>query len=257
MDDAGHFYNSHAELMEFQRINRTSFYKANARWWADGGYGGKTDNEAMTGDTDGIMDGEEGLAFLDQQLEKTQQKQSKFLVAVDVGAGLGRITKIILLKRYQDVHLVEGDEFFSNQSKVYLGKKRSQRCTFTHCALQDLSQEQFPVGSKPLDLVWIQWCLQYLTDLDVVECLKLFLLPLRPTAGLLIVKENRPYGGARIDRFQMETPLEEEEGAAQTGRYDITRTDAQHRLLFRKAGFRVDSFEQNLETNTYSLKKQA
>jgi hypothetical protein len=42
------------------------------------------------------------------------------------------VTKLILLKRYAEVRLVEGDENWSKRSRVYLGRKRASRCTFIH-----------------------------------------------------------------------------------------------------------------------------
>mmetsp|Transcript_13290 Transcript_13290/g.29207 ORF Transcript_13290/g.29207 Transcript_13290/m.29207 type:complete len:112 (-) Transcript_13290:37-372(-) len=104
-------------------------------------------------------------------------------------------------------------------------------------------------GGEPVDLMWIQWCLQYLTDEDVVQCLKTLAGKLRLGLGVLVVKENRPFGTAREDRFQMDTPRGE------SLRYDITRPDLHHRLLFQKAGLSVDLAEQGVETNTYALRK--
>lgn len=97
--------------------------------------------------------------------------------------------------------------------------------------------------------MWCQWTLQYLIDVDVVECIRILAEGLRPISGVLIVKENRPFGGAREDRFQMDLP------GGSNERYDITRTDAQHRLLFQKAGLRVTLVEKGVETNTYALMK--
>lgn len=255
-DDVGNFYRSHTELLERQASQRDAYYKANAEWWDNGGYGGATDNEAMVGDTDGLEDGEEGLAFLDKLLDanattctKTNDpNRMKRLVAVDVGAGVGRITKCILLKRYDKIRLVEGNEAYSKRSRVYLGHKRATRCSFTQCYLQDLNSND--LGTKPVDLVWVQWTLQYLTDVDVVKCLKTLVVGLRPVVGVLVVKENRPFGTAREDRFQMDTP----DGVSR--RYDITRPDAHHRWLFQKAGLVVDFTERGTETNTYALRKE-
>jgi len=70
---------------------------------------------------------------------------------------------------------------------------------------------------------------------------------LRPGSGILIVKENRPYGTQREDRFQMDIP----EGMNQ--RYDITRSDLHHRWLFQQAGWNVLYSERGTETNTYVL----
>mmetsp|Transcript_2185 Transcript_2185/g.2961 ORF Transcript_2185/g.2961 Transcript_2185/m.2961 type:complete len:243 (+) Transcript_2185:226-954(+) len=239
----GNYYNSHSKLMDHQNIKRDDYYKANVTWWENGGYGGTTDDEVMVGDKGGEEDGEEGLAFLDKLLFMDDGMQTR--LAVDVGAGFGRVTKLILLKRYQEIRLVEGNEAISKRSKLYLGKKRASKCTFTNSTLQDLNLDSW--DRQPIDLIWIQWTLQYLTDADVVECLKKLVLHLRPGVGVLVVKENRPHGTAREDRFQMDTPAGNE-------RYDITRPDAHHRLLFQQANLRVDCAEKGVETNTYALK---
>ena len=252
-DDMGNFYNSHAELLALQATHRDDFYQANSVWWETGGYGGATDDEEMIGDEDGSQDCLEGLAFLDRLIQTNQNKNSSLWMqqklAVDVGAGLGRITKGVLLKHYDEIHLVEGNSAYSKRSKVKLGKKKAKRCVFTQCYLQDINAQTLATGDKPvIDLIWIQWTLQYLTDCDVIECLKILAQGLRPLVGVLVVKENRPYGIQREDRFQMDTP------AGDNNRYDITRPDAHHRLLFQMAGLKVQSMERGEETNTYELR---
>jgi protein N-terminal methyltransferase len=252
MDDMGHFYNSHDELLLVQLQRKEEFYQANATWWNNGGYGGSTDDEVMIGDTDGEHDGEEGLKFLDTLISSSSGNSTtpamKQDLAVDLGAGVGRISKLVLLKRYAEVRLVEGNPDISKRSKMYLGRKRAARCTFTSCYLQDLNILEWGMSKPVVDLMWIQWTLQYLTDVDVVECLKKLATALRPLVGVLVVKENRPFGTARPDRFQMDTP------AGANGRYDITRSEDHHRLLFHQAGFQVDFEETGKETSTFALK---
>lgn len=248
VDDVGNFYDCHADLVKAQDISRDESYKTNAEWWNDGGYGGDTDDMVMTGDSDGLLDGAEGLAFLDKIMAANNKTPgTRHAVAVDIGAGVGRVTKLILLKRYSEIRLVEGNETFSKRSRVYLGRKRASRCIFTNCFLQDLNKQSVLEWGAPADLIWCQWTLQYLTDTDVVKCLKTLAGGLRAKVGVLIVKENRPFGGAREDRFQMDTAR----GA--NGRFDMTRPDAHHRLLFQKASLRVDHVERGVETNTYAL----
>jgi AdoMet dependent proline di-methyltransferase len=183
--------------------------------------------------------------------------------AVDLGAGVGRVTKHILLKRYTTVRLVEADGGWSKRSKVYLGRKRAARCTFDNSRLDELTHENVlnwnassgatenssSGGGGGADLIWIQWTLQYLTDDDVVDCLHVIAGGLRHGTGILVVKENRPYGMAREDRFQMEVP----NGSNDNHRYDITRSDHHHRYLFQLAGLRVVVVERGVETNTYAL----
>jgi len=84
---------------------------------------------------------------------------------------------------------------------------------------------------------------------DAIDTLRTLAGGLIAKTGILVLKENRPYGTAREDRFQMDTP----EGG---GRYDITRSDAHHRLLIERAGLTVAFAEQGDETNTYAVTGQ-
>lgn len=259
VDDTGRFYDSQDQLVEMQELHRDEFYDANDRYWANGGYGGLTDDEAMIGDTGGEADGEEGLAFLDRLLErqrvaaqssnniKSKRRDTNTTVAIDLGAGVGRVTKMILLKRYDEIRLVEGNEAYSKRSKLYLGRKRANRCIFTNCLLQDITPDQVMEWGQSADLMWLQWTLQYLTDDDAIDCLRILSGGLIEDRGVLVVKENRPYGNAREDRFQMDTP------GGENKRYDITRPDAHHRLIFHRAGLRIEHVEEGVETNTYAL----
>jgi len=244
-DDNGTFYASHDQLAAVQQENKEEWYRANAAFWSQGGYGGNTDDEAMIGDAGGHADGQEGLAFLDKMIARYPTMRCQR--AMDAGAGVGRVTKLVLLKRYRTVRLVEADRELSKRSRMYLGKKRAARCDFTCQRLEEISDIVQQGDGCFVDLIWLQWTLQYLTDLDAVRTLRTLAQGLSPKTGMLIVKENRPYGGARSDRFQMETP------SGVNGRYDITRTDAQHRLLFHRAGLKVDLAEQGYETNTYAI----
>lgn len=205
----------------------------------------------MIGDDGGEADGEEGLAFLDRLRAGDGDRNATRPLgsgrAVDAGAGVGRVTKLVLLKRYDNVRLVEADPGWSRRSRAYLGRKRSEgRCTFTCARLEELGTDVISGWGAPMDLIWLQWTLQYLTDSDAVETLRNLAGGLVEGTGFLIVKENRPYGGARHDRFQLETP-------GCSGRYDLTRTDDHHRFLFQRAGLVVDLAEEGVETNTYAL----
>ncbi|CAJ1969704.1 unnamed protein product [Cylindrotheca closterium] len=266
IDDMGQFYSCHDELLSFQKVNQEEMYKANSLYWANEGCNGSTNEQAMVGDEGGQEDAEEGLAFLDRflALETTNQDKAmkqpscshqnnrrrqrrRFDHAVDLGAGVGRLTKLLLLKRYGEVRLVEADGGWSKRSRNYLGRKRSSRCSFSHQRLDTLTKADVQGWGEPADLMWVQWTLQYLIDTDVVDCLKVLAGGLREGSGVLIVKENRPYGTQREDRFQMDMPQGGNE------RYDITRTDNHHRLLFHQAGLKVCYTERGEETNVYAL----
>ena len=199
-------------------------------------------------------------AFLRMQSLSSPHTKYRLDHVVDLGAGMGRVTKHILLKRYNTVRLVEADAGWSKQSKVYLGRKQAARCIFDNYRLDELTPDHVlnwnsgggsatECSGGSADLIWIQWTLQYLTDDDVVDCLRVIARGLRHGTGILFVKENRPYGMAREDRFQMDVP----NGTNDNHRYVITRSDHQHRYLFQLAGLRVVVVERGVETNTYAL----
>ena len=239
-DDSGRRYASLEELWVEQEAQRSAYYAANSAWWEDGGYNGSTDEAAMIGDEHSEEDVKESSAFLDGLLRAHGLSVGS---ALDAGAGVGRVTKHVLLKRCQHVHLVEGCETWSKQSRRYLGKKRSQACTFTHARL-----EEFVPTPGSYDLVWVQWTLQYLVDSDAIRTLQALKAALRHK-GLLVLKENRPYlCGKNHEEFQMDTP------GGEHGRFDITRPDQHHRFLFAAAGLAVVLCQQGAETNTWALR---
>eukprot|EP00962_Isochrysis_galbana_P009912 scaffold2742_cov130-Isochrysis_galbana.AAC.12 len=76
---------------------------------------------------------------------------------------------------------------------------------------------------------------------------------LSPT-GLLVLKENYPYWLPPVERsaaFAVDVPEGEH------GRYDVTRPDAHHRLLFHAARLRVVQAERGSETVTWVLGAEA
>lgn len=245
IDDQGHFYSSLAELHRVQEENRTIWYAANSQWW-ESGYGGTTDDEAMIGDCDGESDALIGLIFLDKVLIK--RPLTKINTALDCGAGVGRITKFILSKRCTGIiTLLESNAHWSERSRAYLGRKRAANCHFINGSILDINNL---VPSNSIDLIWFQWCLQYLTDADVIQALSAAKNCLT-RHGLIIVKENKPTvqttGSSRLDRFQMDTPT------GTDGRYDITRPNAHHEYLFAAAGLAILEWEDGVETITVAL----
>lgn len=140
------------------------------------------------------------------------------------------------------MHLLEACESWSRQSRRYLGRKRSERCTFFHCRLEDFTA---PFGTY--DLIWAQWVLQYLTDADAARALAALGRSLSHS-GMLVLKENYPYWlPGESDAFAMDVPEGEH------GRYDVTRPDAHHKLLFRAARLAVVRAERGKETVTWVL----
>lgn len=145
--------------------------------------------------------------------------------AVDVGAGVGRVTSDVLLHLVHDVVLVEPVESFIQEAvkrgqesalgsisdpslRVWKGiQDKSRSITFLQGTLQVFDPSQPSQGSKALgrvgyvpeeddsnslfDIVWCQWCLGHLSDPDLVAFFKRCKNALRDSQhGLIIVKEN-------------------------------------------------------------------
>ncbi|KAG6334832.1 hypothetical protein ID866_4254 [Astraeus odoratus] len=185
--------------------------------------------------------------------------------ALDVGAGIGRVTKDVLLYLVQDVVLLEPVESFIEEAlqqcknSMQLGASRnengyttgwpgiadgSKSVTFVQSPLQDfdparpgndtevLGRVGFMPGEDDLesrfDIVWCQWCLGHLSNPDLVEFLRLSKSALRGPRSLIIVKENNcsePEGAAKI-------VLDEEDSS-------LTRSDLAFKEIFKAAGLKL------------------
>jgi protein N-terminal methyltransferase len=170
----------------------------------------------------------EGLSTY-QSLLYPQKCSTRRFRALDVGAGIGRVTADTLLPLVQDVVLLEPVESLlraavsqghasaaqapsSNESRLPLQKRKwkgiadiSKSVTFLQGTLQacdpahpsQTAAFRVRVGHKPLspddesgfDVVWCQWCLPYMTDADLIAFLKRGQAALRK-GGAIVVKEN-------------------------------------------------------------------
>lgn len=98
--------------------------------------------------------------------------------AVDCGAGIGRITKGLLLGLAKTVDIVEPIVKFSNVLKGTKGVGE----------IYSVGLEDWSPTTK-YDLVWNQWCLGHLTDTQLLAHLKKCAEILTP-GGFIVVKEN-------------------------------------------------------------------
>ncbi|XP_064213119.1 N-terminal Xaa-Pro-Lys N-methyltransferase 1 isoform X2 [Tribolium castaneum] len=103
--------------------------------------------------------------------------------ALDCGAGIGRITKHLLSDFFDQIDLVEQNPKFLSQAEQYLGPKLQEKVNYYSVGLQSFKPE------KQYDVIWCQWVLGHLTDLDLVTFLKSCQSGLKPN-GVIIIKEN-------------------------------------------------------------------
>ncbi len=132
--------------------------------------------------------------------------------ALDCGAGMGRVTKGLLLKQFDEVDLVEPVGSLLNKAKTYVGTDKA--VNFYEQPLQNFYPE-----SCMYDCIWNQWVLLYLADDDLIAYLRRCAESLREN-GIICVKENVVMEGQFV--------VDDEDNS-------ITRTHAQYRKIFKDA----------------------
>lgn len=160
-------------------MTESKFYKKAASYWANvpatidgvlGGFGHISDTD---------LNGSK--AFLNQILSFDKPPDTK--LALDCGAGIGRIAKNLLIPHFEKVDLVEQDEKFVNTAKQLIGEDNKKLGTVYKIGLQQFKPQ------KTYDVIWCQWVLGHLNDYDLIaffercsECLA--------ENGVIVVKEN-------------------------------------------------------------------
>lgn len=86
-------------------------------------------------------------------------------LALDCGAGIGRITKFLLVPHFKHVDIIEPDEKFINTIVDFVGEEKSKIGKLYKVGLQDFIPE------RKYDVIWNQWVLGYLTDEDLIAYL--------------------------------------------------------------------------------------
>lgn len=125
--------------------------------------------------------------FLLEILKLSPLKESKSGVkklACECGAGIGRVTKGLLLDFADRCDLVESSSRLLGAAPDHVGVNQSHKCRFFCSVLQD-----WQPGVNKYSIIWIQWTLCYLTDFDIVQ----FLIRCSESlvdGGWIILKEN-------------------------------------------------------------------
>ncbi|XP_047544809.1 alpha N-terminal protein methyltransferase 1-like [Vanessa atalanta] len=154
-------------------------YKKASEYWADipatldgvlGGFGYISD-----------IDIEGSTLFLKSIL--ALENAPKPGLALDCGAGIGRITKNLLAPLFERVDVIEPDEKFINAISSYVGENKIKIGSLYQTSLQKF------VPERKYDIIWNQWVLGYLTDIDLIAYLTCCRNALSKN-GVLIVKEN-------------------------------------------------------------------
>jgi SAM-dependent methyltransferase len=156
-------------------------------------------------------------------------KQLKPGNALDLAAGIGRVTEFVLSNFFKEIDLVEKDKKFIDKCKVKFSSNEKIKKIY----MESLENFKF---EKKYDLIWIQWCLENLEDEDLDPFLKKCYDNLNED-GIIIVKENL---------YNVEGEGEEEEEEEDNYQfkyseldYSKQRPDAFYINLFIKNKFKI------------------
>ena len=149
--------------------------------------------------------------------------------ALDLAAGIGRVTEFVLSNFFKEIDLVEKDKKFIDKCKVKFSSNEKIKKIY----MESLENFKF---EKKYDLIWIQWCLENLEDEDLEPFLKKCYDNLNED-GIIIVKENL---------YNLEGEGEEEEEEEDNYQfkyseldYSKQRPDAFYINLFIKNKFKI------------------
>lgn len=160
-------------------MSESYFYSRGASYWASipatvdgvlGGYG-----HISQIDIDGSKE------FLEEILAFENPPDTK--IALDCGAGIGRVSKYVLIPRFDVVDLVDQDEKFMNIARDFIGKDNPKIGTLYHTGLQNFKPE------KHYDVIWCQWVIGHLKDYDLIDFFERCRMSLNKN-GVIVVKEN-------------------------------------------------------------------
>ncbi|CAL0329590.1 unnamed protein product [Lupinus luteus] len=145
------------------------------------------------------------------------------LVALDCGSGIGRVTKNVLIKYFNEVDLLEPVSRFLEVARKTLANGYQansdlhKAVNFYSLPLQDFT----PVAGR-YDVIWIQWCICHLTDDDFISFFNRAKVGLKP-GGLFILKENIAKTGFVLDNEDK----------------TITRSESYFQSLFSRCGLHI------------------
>lgn len=190
-DSNDEIYDSIQELWkkELTRPKRKG-KNANGSDWYGKAYEYWEDEETCPLSDDGVLQGYGHLTLTDcrdsnEFLNKIQVLRPgiEFTQAADCGAGIGRVTKHFLLSRFAMVDLVEQSPRLLAASEAYIGEA-SVRTRRINIGLQD-----FEPSPGSYDVIWIQWVIGHVHDIDCIRFFERCKAGLRPH-GVVILKDN-------------------------------------------------------------------
>lgn len=124
-------------------------------------------------------------------LRELKIKETKMENALDCGAGIGRVTKNLLMPLFAKVDMVEQDSTFAEKAREYCISDAGSTLGYPNRLgeIYNVGLQQFVPEAKKYDLVWSQWVLGHLTDDDLILFFQRIRASLKPH-GIFVIKEN-------------------------------------------------------------------
>eukprot|EP00188_Purpureofilum_apyrenoidigerum_P000379 Plantae.Rhodophyta-Purpureofilum_apyrenoidigerum.ctg11628.p1 GENE.Plantae.Rhodophyta-Purpureofilum_apyrenoidigerum.ctg11628~~Plantae.Rhodophyta-Purpureofilum_apyrenoidigerum.ctg11628.p1 ORF type:complete len:244 (+),score=39.30 Plantae.Rhodophyta-Purpureofilum_apyrenoidigerum.ctg11628:46-732(+) len=145
---------------------------------------------------DGMLGGYGNLSSLDIETSSSFLKSLPGVDfsrhALDVGAGIGRVSRNLLLPLFALVDMLEADAVYVKQSNIYVADERLERRIC--CPMEDFKPEK-----GKYSVIWIQWCIIYLTDADLISFIRACAEAVAPN-GYVCIKDNVCSKGFVVDK---------------------------------------------------------
>lgn len=160
-----HCFHSVDDLWEHMRESNTDFYDSVAHHYQSQDAG----MAAMAGDdpTLSIMDLKESATFLQPFLENMKRANEKRR-ALDAGAGIGRVTDLLLSPHFDTIDVIEPMPHFIDALKVRMEKHTPSKVDII---LMSTLQAVTLLAGVRYDLIVVYWVLEALKDSDFVAFL--------------------------------------------------------------------------------------
>ncbi|KAL8508276.1 hypothetical protein ACS0TY_018749 [Phlomoides rotata] len=229
VDSDGRQFGSAEEMWREEVGDSDPFKKS--QWYSQGvGYW-----QGVEATVDGVLGGyghvnkpdiEGSEAFLNSVLAERfpdAASRGRRLVSLDCGSGIGRITKNLLIRYFNEVDLLEPVSHFLDTARRNLAPENlmvteDYRAVNFFC----VPLQEFTPEAGRYDIIWIQWCIGHLSDDDFVSFFNRAKGGLKP-GGLFILKENIARSGFVLDKEDK----------------SITRSDLYFKQLLTKCGLHI------------------
>uniref|UniRef100_A0A5S6R4V3 Alpha N-terminal protein methyltransferase 1 n=1 Tax=Trichuris muris TaxID=70415 RepID=A0A5S6R4V3_TRIMR len=161
--------------------NSVDGYKAAEEYWK----GVQPNVRGMLGGLDKLsgIDITGSRQFLDKVVATLSLRRR---YALDCGCGIGRVTKAVLCRVFDQIDMVDVTQQFLDASAEYMGDRVNAKVVQKFCCgLQD-----FAPPPNRYNVIWIQWVSGHLTDRDLQQFLMRCTSGLSSDGGAIVLKEN-------------------------------------------------------------------